>query len=205
MELNLTMRFPQIDSALPQRGNFLSRTFTRAIFWLIGWQLEGSTPPLAKFVIIAAPHKSNWDFFLCFLIWSGLGAHMHWMVKHTFDRWPIRGLLRLAGGVPINRSVQNDVVGDMVGWFEQEEKLIVAMMPEGTRRQADSPVDTWKTGFYYIADRADVPIMPIYFDRAEKRAILGQVIFTTGDLKADLASIQDFYTNPTASENVLPS
>ena len=199
------MKFPQIDSALPRRGNFFSRTFTKTVFWLLGWRLEGGPPPLAKFVIIAAPHKSNWDFILCFLIWSGLGAHVYWMVKHTFDRWPIRGLLRLAGGVPINRSVQNDVVGDMVGWFEQEEKLILAMMPEGTRRKTESPVDTWKTGFYYIADRADVPIMPIYFDRAEKQAILGQIIMTTGDLAADLALIQCFYDNPIAFNNDMPA
>jgi 1-acyl-sn-glycerol-3-phosphate acyltransferase len=184
--------------ALPRRGNQLSRAAARLALALSGWRIEGAPPDSPKLVAIYAPHRSNWDFALAMLLMFGLGVRVSWMAKHTLFRRPIGAVMRWLGGIPIDRTARHGVVEQMIHAFQTRRQLIVGLMPEGTRRQAGSPVTAWKTGFYHIARGANVPILPLSIDRAGKRLILGRPVMPTGNMDADLAQLQAFYSNPTA-------
>lgn len=193
------MIFPQIAPALPKRGNIFSKAFARLNFRLIGWRLEGEPPPISKCVLIGAPHKFLWDFWLCWLVWTGLGAHVHWIFNKKYERGIIRPLARWASGIPVDTTTRGNVVQQMADQFARREKFFIAIMPEGTRFPELQPIDKWKTGFYHIALRAEVPIVPILFDRIGKRVVIGPSIALSGNQELDFAHIQEFYTEPKGS------
>lgn len=156
---------------------------------LAGWKAGGEKPDLPKYIAIAAPHTSNWDFILFVLVSLKVGFDAHWMGKHTLFAQPFTRLAIWLGGIPIDRSKSNDVVGQMVQHFASVDKLTVLIPPEGTR----SKVKQWKTGFYHIAHQAQLPIVLGYIDAANKTAGFGPLFYTTGDVDADMQAIQLFY------------
>lgn len=163
--------------------------FTRSLLTLFGWRFEGELPNLPKLVVIAAPHTSNWDFPLGMAIIFALGVRLSWMGKHTFIRGPMGRVLRWMGGIAIDRTAPHGVVEQIVAEFDRREKFILGLAPEGTRRR----VPEWKTGFYFIAQGADVPIIPIAFDYRCKVIGIGQPIYPSGNLTADMEQIKLFY------------
>lgn len=163
--------------------------------WLrvAGWTLEGSAPTEQRYVLIAAPHTSNWDlpFMLaCSYIYD---LPMHWMGKDTLFKPPLGWLLKPLGGIAIDRSKPGGVVAQFVDRFNEMaakgEGFVLAVPAEGTRgKQAH-----WKSGFYHIASAANVPIALSYLDWKTKRTGIGRMIYPSGDIKADMDLIRAFY------------
>jgi 1-acyl-sn-glycerol-3-phosphate acyltransferase len=156
---------------------------------LSGWRLEGELPDVPKLVLIVAPHSSWWDGIWGLLFKVALGVDISFMAKRELFRWPLGGLLRKLGGVPIERGAAGDVVAQMAERFRARDRLWLGIEPEGTRKA----VVKWKSGFWHIARQAGVPILPGYFDYPRKVIGLGP-LFTPGDDKeADIARLRAFY------------
>ena len=187
------MELPVVGSALPRRGNGFTRQLALWAFWLSGWWLEGKLPNLPKFVIVGAPHRSSWEFWLAMMSIYGLGLRVNWMAKHSLFRWPIGGIMRWLGGIAINRLERHGVVTQSVEEFARRPQMILALAPEGTRAKAGCPVAEWKSGYYHIAYGAQVPIVPAYVDNTRKRLIFGEPVAPTGDIDADSQALQAFY------------
>lgn len=154
-----------------------------------GWKFEGAVPDEPKFVIIVAPHTSNWDFPLGVAVLFALGFRVSFMGKHTIFKWPLGKLMRWLGGIPVERSVSRDRVAESVAAFNGSDKLILALAPEGTR----TLVAKWKTGFYHTAHGASVPIVPIVFDFAQKVVRINPPFHTSGDKERDITELKEYY------------
>jgi 1-acyl-sn-glycerol-3-phosphate acyltransferase len=162
---------------------------------LFGWQAEGEPPNLPKYVLVVAPHTSNWDFPVMLLLAVALGIKATWMGKHTLFRPPLGWLMRLLGGLPIDRTVRHNMVEQAVESFHSRERQVLAILPEGTRKR----VPYWKSGFYHIARGAHVPIALGYADFKRKVGGIGRVFIPSGDIEADMAVIRDFYQGVTGA------
>lgn len=163
---------------------------------LTGWQVRGDVAGLQRlprYVLIGAPHTSNWDFVLMLAVILACRMEVHWMGKHTLFPWPVGGFMRWLGGIAIDRRQANNTVAQMVEAYRQYDELVVLIPPEGTRRQ----VARWKSGFYHIAHQAGVPIVLGFIDAGRKEAGFGPAFTPTGDLEHDLAEIQAFYADKT--------
>ena len=160
-----------------------------AILRLRGWKIEGEFPKIPKFVMIAVPHTSNWDFPITLGVCFALRAKIYWMGKASLFAGPLGPIMRWLGGIAVDRSKSNNLVQQMVDVFNDSEQLCVTIPPEGTR----SKVKQWKTGFYHIAQGAQVPIMLAYMDYQRKVAGFGPLFYPTGDVEKDIAEIQAFY------------
>ena len=185
------MPFPKLGDAVPTRGNRLSRGFWKTLLKMAGWEFEGTIPNLSRGVVIAAPHTSNWDFVVGMATLMALGLDVRWIGKHTLFKAPFGGFMRWLGGTPVDRTRRQGVVAQLVERFDEQERLLIGMSPEGTRQK----VDRWKTGFYHLALGARVPILPAFFDYARKTVGVGPLFMPTGDLEADLAALRAFYTD----------
>ena len=171
--------------------NTVLRAFSVAFMKLAGWKVEGSLPLNGqKSVLIAAPHTSNWDLPYTLMTAFILGLNVYWMGKAEIFKPPFRGLMMWLGGIPVERDQANNLVAasiDAINAADGPLQLIVP--PEGTR----SNTRFWKTGFYYIAVGAQVPIVMAYMDYDKKRSGLGPVFVPTGDIEVDMAKIKAFY------------
>jgi 1-acyl-sn-glycerol-3-phosphate acyltransferase len=161
----------------------------QALLKLSGWKMTGTTPTVPRYVLIAAPHTSNWDFVLMLMAVLKAGIDVHWMGKHSLFKQPFRSLMLWLGGMPINRSQASRTAAQVIERFQAADELVVLITPEGTR----SRVERWKTGFYHIAYGAAVPIVLGYVDAKNKELGFGPSFVPTGDLDKDLADIQVFY------------
>ncbi|MGN6788463.1 MAG: lysophospholipid acyltransferase family protein [Rhodanobacteraceae bacterium] len=178
-----------LPPTIPQFPDRAWRKPFRAAVRLGGWRLEGEFPDVPKLVLIVAPHSSWWDGIWGLLFKVALGVDISFMAKRELFRWPLGGLLRRLGGLPIERGAAGDVVGQMVERFGTRERLWLGIEPEGTRKA----VKKWKSGFWHIARQAGVPILPGYFDYPRKVIGLGPLFQPTGDREADLAALKAFY------------
>ena len=165
---------------------------SRLSMWILktlGWEIHADLPDIKKYVVIAAPHTSNWDFPLGILTAKAINLKVHWMGKHTLFHWPYGWFFRLIGGTPIQRDGGQNYIEQMSDLFEHSEQLILALAPEGTRGETDH----WKTGFYYIARAAKVPILMAYMDFGNKQAGTDKLFYPGEDIEADFAQIRQFY------------
>lgn len=156
---------------------------------LRGWKVVGSAPTAKKYVLIAAPHTSNYDFPLMIGAAFTLRMDVHWMGKSSLFQFPLGTIARWFGGIAIDRSRSNNTVDATVEVFKQRDELVVVIPPEGTRAK----VTKWKSGFYHIAHQAGVPIILGYIDTATKTAGFGHSYTPTGDFEKDMVEIQAFY------------
>lgn len=171
--------------------NKLLRGLSRATLRLLGWQVQGSLPPeAAKCVLIAAPHTSNWDLPFTLMVAFCLRLRIYWMGKASLFRGPFGPIMRWLGGVAVDRSKSNNLVAAAAAAIVAAPgPLQLVVPPEGTRGKTRH----WKTGFYFIALQAQVPIVLAYMDYARKVSGLGPVFVPTGDVEADMATIKHFY------------
>ena len=178
----------------------LKRTIGHAFLKAAGWKVEGNRPPIDRYVIIAAPHTSNWDmpFMLAFAFIYDIPVR--WMGKHTLFKPPFGPFMKMLGGMPIVRHRPGGIVEQMVEAFEENDELVLMVPAEGTR----SYVDYWKSGFYRIAVAADVPVVLSYLDFSRKEGGIGPALKMTGDVHADMDRIRAFYAGKTGlrPENV---
>ena len=171
--------------------NTLLRAGSRLFLRINGWTVEGSLPPEAtKSVFIAAPHTSNWDLPYTLMVAFVLRLNIYWIGKSSLFRWPFGPVMRWLGGIAVDREKSNNLVAasaDAIVKADGPVQLVVP--PEGTRGRTRH----WKTGFYYIALQARVPIVLAYMDYGRKRGGLGPIFKPSGDVDADMATIKRFY------------
>lgn len=169
--------------------NSLMRSLSLFILRLAGWRVEGQAPTEAKYVLIAAPHTSNWDFPFTLMICFAMRLNVYWMGKASLFP-PVLGIFsRWLGGIAVNRERSANVVQGTIDAFHSNKKLTVIVPPEGTR----GSVTHWKTGFYHIAHGAKVPIALGYLDFKRKAGGIGELFYPTGDIAKDMQVIQGFY------------
>jgi 1-acyl-sn-glycerol-3-phosphate acyltransferase len=178
-----------LPAALPRQGGPVSRAVGRGVLALLGWRIEGELPNIPKLVAIAAPHTSNWDFIVGIAAKFALGVRASWLGKDSLFRGPAGVLFRAWGGIPVDRTVPHDTVARVAERFAREERFVLALAPEGTRK----PVAEWRTGFWHIAHQAGVPIVPIVLDWPRKRLRIGAPLELGGDLERDLRALQSLY------------
>jgi len=171
--------------------NTLLRGISVATLKLLGWKVEGSLPPgCEKSVFIAAPHTSNWDLPFTLMVAFALRLNIYWMGKHQIFKFPFRHTMMWLGGIPVQREKASNLVeASAQAITDADGPLQLVVPPEGTR----SKVRYWKTGFYYIALGAKVPIVMAYMDYSRKVSGLGPVFMPTGDIEADMVAIKAFY------------
>jgi 1-acyl-sn-glycerol-3-phosphate acyltransferase len=172
----------------------LSRLLRKLLYWIYrrnGWKAHGVVPFPRKFVLIAAPHTSNWDFLYFIGLTEELGIMPHFMAKNSLFRWPFRNFLFDMGGVSVNRSSPQNYVQQMADEFARRDEFMLTIAPEGSRINNGK----WKTGFYQIAMAAKVPIVIGMMDYSTKTGGLGPAIMPTGDYEADMAHITALYRN----------
>jgi 1-acyl-sn-glycerol-3-phosphate acyltransferase len=156
---------------------------------LFGWEVVGEVPPGGKFVLVGAPHTSNWDFPFTLAAVYSLRLKISWMGKDSIFKGPFGAVMRRLGGIAINRESANGVVGQMVKKFQESKHLVVAIAPSGTRKKTDY----WKSGFYWIAHNAQVPVLCGYLDYGRRKAGIGLSFIPTGDIQRDMDRIREFY------------
>ncbi len=156
---------------------------------LFGWDVEGEPPQAPNAVIIAAPHTSNWDLpHMLAAAWV-FRMRISWLGKHTLFRAPFSWFMTAMGGLPVNRSSPHGLVREVANKLQKPEPLFLAIPPSGTRKFRDG----WKSGFYWIANTADVPVVVGFLDYKRKRASLGYTFRTSGDVIADMDKVRAIY------------
>jgi 1-acyl-sn-glycerol-3-phosphate acyltransferase len=165
------------------------KKIANALLKVSGWEVVGEVPDINKAVYVAAPHTSNWDGFWLLVGKTVLGLEARFLVKHTLYWWPLGPILNWFGAIPVDRSGGSGVVQELIDLFEDSDRLNLALAPEGTRKWTQY----WKTGFYSIAVKADVPLVLGFIDYGAKKMGIGGVFKPTGDVQKDLKYLRDFY------------
>ena len=181
--------FPTVPSNVPQLAPSRAAAMCRGWYARCGWRVVGELPDVSKLVVIAAPHSSNWDVFWGLLVKVGLRLDVRFIGKREAFFWPLGPLLRSFGGIAIDRRHAQNVVGEMAALFASNERMWLAIAPEGTRKK----VKEWKSGFWRIACAANVPIAPVYFHYPEKIIGFGPLFHPSDNHDADMARIRKFY------------
>ncbi len=163
----------------------------RGLLRLGGWEAVGGTIEVPKAVVIAAPHTSNWDGVWAMIYKVAVGLDVRFFGKASLFWFPLGSILRVLGGIPLNRDEPGAAVSRAVEAFEQNDAFYFGLAPEGTRALRPH----WKTGFYRIATQANVPIVLAMLDFGRKRIGLGPVMHLSGDREADMKIIREFYAD----------
>ncbi len=178
-------RSPHASSLLHRFRRLVGRTWLRAF----GWQISGGRPNVSRAVVVAYPHTSNWDLLFTLAIAYALDIPISWLGKKSLFRAPYGWWMRLVGGIAVDRSRRTRLVDAMVDAIAPMEELYVVIPPEGTRSKAGH----WKSGFYWVAVGADIPIILGFLDFKNRRGGLGEVFSPSGDIHADFPKIKAFY------------
>jgi len=171
----------------------LLKELSKIILRICQWRKAGRLPGISKYVMIIAPHTSNWDMPVGLVIALSLGLKLKWLAKKTLFRWPFGCFIKWLGGIPIDRSKSSNIVAQSIQTFKESNELVLVVAPEGTRRK----VNYWKTGFYHIANGANVPIVMGFIDYARKEGGIGPTMIPTGNIEFDMQKIRLFYDNLT--------
>ena len=163
----------------------------RFLLWLGGWTTVGEAPKIKKAVLIAAPHTSNWDAFWAIVFKVYVGLDLHWFVKDSMFWFPLGKLLRFFGAIPLDRRRAKSAVSEAIAAFDENESFYFGLAPEGTR----SKTRGWKSGFYRIAEGANVPVVIGFLDYGRRRLGIGPAVTLTGDKQVDMAILQSYYSS----------
>lgn len=174
-----------MDTAVTRAKRLLGRTYLRTF----GWEEAGERPEASAYVLIAAPHTTNWDLPYMLAISFVFDVPIRWAGKHTLFKFPYGWFMKALGGLPIVRDQRHNRVQQLAALFEAHPNLVLAVPAEGTRGRTEQ----WKSGFYHIAREADVPIVCAFLDYRDKRGGFGPTIHPSGDLKRDMDLIRAFY------------
>jgi 1-acyl-sn-glycerol-3-phosphate acyltransferase len=169
----------------------------RVLLRWCGWQLVGVAPDVPRCVVIFAPHTSAWDFPLLLCVRAAFGREVSYLAKSTLFRFPIEGLLRHTGAIPVDRSEHQALVQTLVEVFRQRSQLWLALSPEGTRDRTDH----WKSGFYHLAREANVPLLLGFIDASKRECGFGGLLELTEDAAADMDRLRAFYA---AKRGIVP-
>lgn len=169
----------------------MKKLFAKLVFKMMGWKVVGNLNWPVKCMVIAAPHTSNWDFFIgrCYAYVNGIVPK--YLIKSELFLPILRHLIKWNGGIPVYRHSKNNVVDQISEIYNSTDKFILGISPEGTR----SKVDRWKTGFYHIAVKSEVPILLLKMDYENKEIGIISEFQPKGDIAKDLLYIQNQYKN----------
>ena len=184
---------------------FFCKIFMRwlalVVFKFSGWKVAGQRPHISKYVIIAAPHTSNWDFVYTIGLALIFGIKPRIMMKSVWFFRPMGSFLRWLGAFPIDRSGSHNVVAQSIKAFNEHATMVLVVPPSGTRKK----VMYWKSGFYHIAKGAGVPVVLGYLDYGKKVGGIGPTVHMTGRMEADMETIRDFYADIEGKYGAIPS
>ncbi len=181
---------PVVSDQVARRGNALIRWMMIASMRLTGWRFTGADfPDCRKFVLIVAPHTSNWDFPVGIMAMYALGIRGTFLGKDTLFKFPLGILMRFLGGFPVDRTSRSDVVTQTTELVERSERVIIVLSPEGTRKLTPR----WRSGFYWIAQKTGMPILPIAFDYSTRAIHLYPFFAPTGDQDADVVTLRGLF------------
>jgi len=168
----------------------------KLIIALMGWKLKGEIPSNIKnYVLIAAPHTSNMDFFIALPAMWGYNIHGKYLIKQELFWWPLSLWLKFTGGIPVDRKNSNsEFLKKLKMHLTEGENVCLLFTPEGTR----SYTEKWKTGFHRVAKSLNLPIVLAYADYAKKEVMVGEVIYPTDNLENDLLSLETYFRNVNA-------
>jgi len=171
--------------------NTVLRGLSLAFLRLNGWTVQGELPAAAsKSVLIAAPHTSNWDLPYTLMVGFALRLNLYWMGKASLFAPPFGAVMRWLGGLSVDRAKSNNLVAASAQALrEADGPLQLVVPPEGTRGRTRQ----WKTGFYFIALEAKVPIVLAFMDYERKVAGLGPLFTPSGDVERDMEEVKRFY------------
>lgn len=169
------------------------RYLSRWILKRLGWTPEGNLPKIDKYIIIIVPHTSMLDFFLGRLFLFSIGLKVNVLIKKELFFFPAGILLKKLGGIPVDRSKRSQTIARMVEHFRMHDRFILAIAPEGTRQK----VESWRTGFYYMASDAHVPIIPAFCDYKRKVFGIGPAFEPTGNMENDFLELKSFFRHVT--------
>lgn len=159
---------------------------------LFGWKTNNQFPQnLKKYVIIVAPHTSWVDFPIGIFSKTSYGIDVHFIAKHSLFKPPFGFIFKALGGTPVDRSKSTNMVDAIINIFNSQENFILALSPEGTRKK----LVKWKTGFYFVAKGAKVPIVMVGFDYATKSISVSEPFYPTDNMKSDFNHFHNFYKN----------
>jgi len=167
------------------------QTLARLLLRLFGWSVRNEDPGTRRYVLIVAPHTSNWDFPIGLLAAWALGLKAHWMGKNTLFESVLGPLFRAWRGIPVYRDRPGKTIEKMAERFAAADHFVLGIAPEGTRRAADH----WKSGFWHIARAAGVPVVMAYVDYGCKQVGIGGAFLPGDDIEADFRRLRDFYAD----------
>jgi 1-acyl-sn-glycerol-3-phosphate acyltransferase len=171
---------------LPRATGPIRRAIGRLWLSLMRWKVAGTIPNVPKLVIIVAPHTSNWDFVIGLATKLALGLRTSWLGKDSLFQPPHGWLFRFIEGIPVDRSMPQDLVSQSVAILQSRERVTLALAPEGTRRAGAE----WRTGFWHIARGANVPILPVALDWETRTVRIGPAVQPGDDAVADIAAMK---------------
>ena len=171
----------------------VARGLALAFLKINGWKMEGELPDAPKFILIGAPHTSNWDLPFVLALAFAYRIKIFCMVKDSVFRWPFGYFFRWLGGIPVDRSKSSGMVAQTIQLFNENERLVICIPPEGTRKKTKG----WKTGFYHIAHGAGIPIALGFMDFKRKRGGPGPLLMPSGDIDADMQIMREHYAKVT--------
>lgn len=166
------------------------RWLSYKVFRLLGWTVDGELPEESKFVIIGAPHTSNWDFFLFLAAMYHFNVRMSFLGKASLFRWPFGFMFEKVGGIPVDRAKAGGIVRQVKEAFDKANEMILVIAPEGTRKAAPK----WKSGFVEIAARAEVPVVFAGVDGENRTLVISPAHYVGQDKSEFMDRVRDFYT-----------
>jgi 1-acyl-sn-glycerol-3-phosphate acyltransferase len=169
----------------------MMKALARLVLWAGRWKAVSQPPDVKKYVLIAAPHTSNWDFVWTLAFAFYYGVRIQWIGKHTLFRRPYGWFMHAVGGIPVKRDQRQSLVRQLATKLGEAESMCLVVPVEGTRGH----VKHWKSGFYHIARAANVPIVMGFLDYGQRRGGFGPAFTPTGDITADMDSLRAFYAD----------
>lgn len=183
------MNIPELGSLTPRWGNVLTRAIGRLLLAGYRWRVEGNVHNAARLIGVLAPHTSLWDFYTTMATMLAVGFRTSWLIADAYTWWPLGVFMRWLGGIPVKRDAPQNLVSQIVKTFDENDKLLLALFPEGTRKN----VFKWKTGFWHIAVQAEIPIQLVSLDYDRRATVFGPVIEPSSSPEADMERIQKYY------------
>lgn len=166
------------------------RHFSKAILKLLGWKVIDKRPAdMGSTIYLVAPHTSNWDFFLGLFVRSAVGFKANYLAKKSLFDSPVGWWFKMLGGYPVDRSKHNNVTDQVVEYFNTLPYFAIAITPEGTR----SKVEKWKSGFWHIARRANIPLILTSFDYSRKEVTFSEPYWVSEDKDKEIALLQEYF------------
>jgi len=188
-----TRYFPGVTSSLPPsiatRGGPITRLVGRLLLRVLGWRVEGALPDRKKIVAVVAPHSSNLDFLIAIGLVFSWNLAVRFVGKKELFRWPLGPVMRWLGGIPVDRKATKGFLDQVVAELDRCDQVLLGIAAEGTRTYGAK----WKTGFYWIAKRANAAIVPVYLDWSRKVIGILPPVPITDDPNADLKGIVNLF------------